>query len=295
MQSVESSQSAEPMVEAPVAVPVPATAAEATVETATKTPVEAARESAAQFLSEGKFAEAKASLEEAEALEAGPKPTLFGSSKERFQKFVSGLDARIRRVKETKGEPLSGEPIVSEAAAPEAPPVVTLEHPIDGLAESAVEEAVKIVDSYSKIAAGVGLLPTFVLNFAGVLAVQITMVSKIAKAFNQTEGKEKVRGSILALLGSVLPGTVGHGIGIAVASIPAVIAGTVLSFVLAPALAYALTCAIGKVFIMHFESGGTLLTFDPKMFRTHFAQAFKDAGGTMPETVAATESPAAAA
>ncbi len=83
----------------------------------------------------------------------------------------------------------------------------------------------------------------------------------------------------MSLAGSVLPSTVGHGIGSAVAAIPAAFAGTVLGFILAPAIAYAMTKAVGKVFIMHFESGGTLLTFDPSQFRDHFITEFKEAGG----------------
>ncbi len=32
---------------------------------------------------------------------------------------------------------------------------------------------------------------------------------------------------------------------------------------------------------MHFESGGTLLTFDPKKFGDYFLSEFQKAGGTM--------------
>jgi hypothetical protein len=74
---------------------------------------------------------------------------------------------------------------------------------------------------------------------------------------------------------------VGHGTGLAIASIPAVVAGTVVYFVATPILAYALTRAVGNVFIMHFESGGTLLTFDPKAFTEYFVSEFKKAGGTL--------------
>jgi len=36
------------------------------------------------------------------------------------------------------------------------------------------------------------------------------------------------------------------------------------------------TYAIGKVFVQHFESGGTFLDFDPKSVRTYFRQHFMD-------------------
>ncbi len=225
---------------------------------------EAARSRAKQFMADGQFTEARKALEEADTLEKDPKLSPAAASKARLNRFVTGVKSRMRKDAEAEARIETEEQRDADASA---------------LAVSAVNRALEIVSLYSKIAAGVGLLPTFVLNFAGVLAVQITMVWKIAGAFHQTRGKEKIRGSILSLIGSVLPGSVGHGIGLAVAAIPAVVTGTLLSFVLAPALAYAMTKAVGNVFIMHFESGGTLLSFDPEQFREHFAKEFRNASG----------------
>ena len=231
--------------------------------------IEAAQTKAKQYIAEGKFAEARKSLEEAESLSAEPRTAAGMTSRARFKKFVSGVESRMHRNSLEADEAQAATQIVEDRNANAT-----------ALAETTVESALKTVDKYSKIAAGVGLLPTFVLNFAAVLAVEITMVRKIAKIFGRTDGKNQIRGSIMSLAGSVLPSTVGHGIGFAVAAaVPAVFAGTVLSFVLAPAIAYAITKAVGKVFIMHFESGGTLLTFDPSQFRDHFVREFKEAGG----------------
>ena len=248
-------------------------------ETPKTSEIEAARLRANKFVAEGNFTEARIALEEAEALEAGPKLTVVAISRERFSRFVSGVESRIREKTEAaaaaEGAQANGNNVEGAAVNGEA---ITGE-PVR-LDSTAVEEALKTVERYSKIAAGVGLLPTFLLNFAAVLAVQIAMVSKIAKIFHVSHDKERIRGSILALLGSVLTSAVGHGFGLAVASIPAVLASTLLSFVVAPALAYSLTSALGHVFVMHFQSGGTLLTFDPKLFRAHFIKAFRDSGGT---------------
>ena len=252
--------------------PAPTAAASETTEdlkhNLRKAEFEAAKSRAKQFLADGQLAEARKSLDEAEALSAEPKVSAVAASRARLQKFAAGVESRIRKSSE-------------ETKAAEAAARVAEDNDANAiaLASASVERAVKTVDRYSKIAAGVGLLPTFVLNFAAVLAVQITMVWKIAKIFNRTDGKNHIRGSIMSLIGSVLPSTVGHGIGLAVAAIPAVMTGTVLSFVLAPAIAYAMTIAVGNVYIMHFESGGTLLTFDPNEFREHFKREFQKAGG----------------
>jgi uncharacterized protein (DUF697 family) len=142
-----------------------------------------------------------------------------------------------------------------------------------------VDKAVDIIKLYSKIAAVVGLLPGNILNFAGILAVMVMMVWRIAATFGQREGKDRVKGSIMALIGAVIPTSVGHGIAAAVLAIPAVIAGSVLYFLVTPVLAYALTKAVGNTFVMHFESGGTLLDFDPKAFQEYFLKEFQEAGG----------------
>ena len=57
--------------------------------------------------------------------------------------------------------------------------------------------------------------------------------------------------------------------------------GPVIAATSLPAVSAAVTYAIGKVFISHFETGGTLLDFDPvavrEYFRAEFAKGLKEA------------------
>lgn len=216
------------------------------------------RERASAFMAEGKYVEARQALERADRLEAavngrGPK------------KFFSTIRSRIRDKADARPSPSA-----------------------DPVAESA-----RIVNLYSKIAAGVGLLPGGLVNFAAILTVQVLMVSRISKAFGQSAGRERIRGVILSLFGSAVPTLAGHGAAAAIASIPALIAGTVVYFVATPVLAYALTRAVGNTFTMHFESGGTLLTFDPKKFGDYFLSEFQKAGGTVRNAAPAAQAAAA--
>jgi hypothetical protein len=56
-----------------------------------------------------------------------------------------------------------------------------------------------------------------------------------------------------------------------------------------PVLSAAATHAVGTVFMMHFETGGTLLDFNPTAMRAHFKQEFErakiDAARFKPEAV----------
>ena len=68
------------------------------------------------------------------------------------------------------------------------------------------------------------------------------------------------------------------GYGLAAGVIPRIpIVGSLMSLATVPALGSAATYAIGTVFIQHFESGGTLLDFNPEAVRSHFEREFAQA------------------
>jgi uncharacterized protein (DUF697 family) len=95
---------------------------------------------------------------------------------------------------------------------------------------------------------------------------------------------------VTALIGGVLPGALATSslavLGTVVKLIP--IIGTAIGAVATSGFAYALTLAVGKIFVMHYETGGSLLNFEPEKVRSHFEKEFK--GATPP----AAETPAAA-
>jgi len=274
--------------------PPPAAAADRAVR------LKAAQDKVAQYLNEERYVEAKRALKEAESIQAEESKTqwlaeakaerekallLTNEGKlaearqalERADELEVLAAGRLGRSKRLLTSVRSWLPHSSKAGEKESVETEGTEP----LAIEPVTESLRIVSRHSKIAAAVGLLPGGLLNFVAVFAVQVPMIWRIARAFGHNVSKEQVRGVLLSLFTSVIPGIVGHGTGIAIASIPAAVAGTVVYFVATPILAYALTRAVGNVFIMHFESGGTLLTFDPKAFTEYFINEFKKAGGTL--------------
>ena len=50
----------------------------------------------------------------------------------------------------------------------------------------------------------------------------------------------------------------------------------IFCFVAMPTFNAAITYAVGKVFIQHFELGGTFLDFDPKKVRAYFEDQFRE-------------------
>src|SRR5947209_5178087 len=193
--------------------PLPAEEETAALDAASR--AEAARARAAQFMAERRYSEARKALEEADSIEAPADASDAASGKKLPHRVLTAVRSQLQR--KPRRAASSGENGHSPAAAPpEAPGVV----PPDLVAGTA-ERAIKIVNLYAKIAGIVGLVPGGLLNFAAILAVQVTMVWRISNTFGHRQGKERIRGTILSLLGSAVPTGIGGGMALAVASIPA--------------------------------------------------------------------------
>lgn len=133
--------------------------------------------------------------------------------------------------------------------------------------EAALEvRANDVVDRYVAWAAAAGVIPVPVLDVVAIGGVQLRMLHHIAAVYNVPFSENRGKSYIAALIGSILPTGAAAPMAIGLASmlkfIPVV--GTTIASVSMPALSAAATYGVGKVFIKHFASGGTLLDFNPK-------------------------------
>jgi uncharacterized protein (DUF697 family) len=142
------------------------------------------------------------------------------------------------------------------------------------------QEAQAIIRRSVLWALGAGVVPVPIVDVIAVMAVQVKMLNEFSKlyGFSFTEGiAKKLVGTLLTSLGVV---TLGSTIGGSLAKLVPVI-GTTLGLISVPVLAGAMTHAVGTVFMMHFEAGGTLLDFDPKSMREYFHKEFEKAKHTV--------------
>ncbi|MCP4105129.1 MAG: DUF697 domain-containing protein [Desulfobacteraceae bacterium] len=117
--------------------------------------------------------------------------------------------------------------------------------------------------------AGVGLVPVPVADMVALTAIQINLVRKIAKAYDIPFLKDKVKNILGALLGSAIPSSAGLPLSTSIVkSVPVI--GQAVGALAMPVIAGASTYAVGKVFIQHFASGGTFLTFDPEKSKAYY-------------------------
>jgi uncharacterized protein (DUF697 family) len=86
--------------------------------------------------------------------------------------------------------------------------------------------------------------------------------------------ENRAKSLIASLAGSV--GTTAF-VGGPIASIIKVfpVVGSLSGMLTLPVIAGASTYAVGRVFITHFESGGTFLDFDAEVMKNHFIKEFK--------------------
>jgi uncharacterized protein (DUF697 family) len=136
--------------------------------------------------------------------------------------------------------------------------------------ETRAEEIVQIAMGWSS---GASLMPLPGLDLAAMLGVQIKMLSAIAALYGIPFRSEMVRPLIAALISSGGAYALASPAASLVKLVP--IVGPLASAVAMPSLAVASCYATGRVFIEHFESGGTFLNFNPVKARASYAEKMK--------------------
>jgi uncharacterized protein (DUF697 family) len=139
----------------------------------------------------------------------------------------------------------------------------------DTVKKNRSEEAGSIIKNHMIWSMGAGLIPVPVVDMFAVSAIQLDMIRQLATLydidFKQTEGKARITaltGTGLARLGAR-----------AVKFIPGV--GSVLGGVTMAVLSGATSYALGEAFKKHFETGGTMLDFDPARFKKYYNEKFE--------------------
>ncbi len=137
------------------------------------------------------------------------------------------------------------------------------------------EAAKKIVQQYMLWSMGAGLIPIPLVDVAAVAGIQLKMLKELAEEYEIPFSEHRGKSIISALVGGVAtPGLALGTAGTVLKAIPLI--GSAAGMVAMPIFAGATTYAVGKVFILHFASGGTFLDFDPEKVRAHFEELFAE-------------------
>ena len=138
----------------------------------------------------------------------------------------------------------------------------------DAKHEDRNQRASKLVDRFSLWSGAAGLIPVPLLDVAAVGGVQLQMLRRLSEIYAVPFSENLGKSVVASLAGAVIPAstatTTAMGVGSMIKSVPG---GQMVGALTMPVFSAAATYVIGKVFIQHFASGGTLLDFNPPDYR----------------------------
>lgn len=144
----------------------------------------------------------------------------------------------------------------------------------DGMSRE--EQARGLIKYYSAWSAGAGVVPVPFVDMVLVIGVQVQLLRKMSEVYGVSFQDNIAKSLVGALLGGLLPEAASMGaLGHALRMVPGL--GPIFGILTMPAFSAAATYALGQVFLQHFESGGTFLTFKPENVREHFRKIFETA------------------
>lgn len=136
------------------------------------------------------------------------------------------------------------------------------------------EAADKVIRNYALGATIPSLIPAPMLDLVAVTGVQLKMLHSLAKTYGVPFKEDSGKAAIAALVGGTGSLGISRLVTSAVKAVPFV--GQLTGALTMPAINAAATYAIGRTFKMHFETGGSMLSFDAGKVRNYFEQQLKE-------------------
>jgi uncharacterized protein (DUF697 family) len=143
-------------------------------------------------------------------------------------------------------------------------------------ADDRLAQANKIVKNNMYWSMGVGAVPVPLIDLVGIGGFQIRMIKELSDLYAVKFSEHAAKNVIGALIGSIgARALTAATVGSMIKTLP--MAGALIGGVLCmPVIAGAATYGVGKVFIRHFESGGTFLDLNPEKAKAYFAAQFQE-------------------
>ena len=140
---------------------------------------------------------------------------------------------------------------------------------VDAATRAKAEELIK---ARALLAAGLGIVPGPIFNFASASVVQMTMVQSLTRIYNIEAKKSWIKNIISSVLGG-FTSSIATDCSIAVLG-SAPVVGASLAVLSAPALNGLTTYALGHMFIRYFESPDGFLKANGKALGEWFKEGF---------------------
>ena len=137
-----------------------------------------------------------------------------------------------------------------------------------------------LIKRHVPYALGAGLIPLPLIDVAAISGVQIKLIAELSSLYGVPFAANQAKAVVASLLGGAGSLSLAAGLlGSLAKLLPG--AGYVLGAGAVPLTAGALTYAVGHVFRAHFESGGTLLSFDAAAAKALFLEKVEEGRATL--------------
>jgi len=139
-----------------------------------------------------------------------------------------------------------------------------------------IEKAAELLASASRWSVAASLVPVPYVDLAALASVQTNLVVSLCSLYDQKVSKEAVSGVVSVLLGTLVPAQATQAVTGSLAKfVPGF--GSLIGAVSMATFGSAATYAIGKVFVRHFENGGTLASFSAASIKEDLKRTFAQA------------------
>jgi uncharacterized protein (DUF697 family) len=167
---------------------------------------------------------------------------------------------------------------------PNTPPIASgrVDEPEPAAAPEPVEPGARLREAHETVqrnvywAMGVGVLPLPLFDLVAITGVQLKLIRELSKLYDTSFREDLAKKAVTSLFVGIGGIGIGGFIGASLSKFVPII-GQSLGVVSVPIVSGMLTYAVGRTFVMHFESGGTLLDFDARVMREHFRREFDEA------------------
>jgi uncharacterized protein (DUF697 family) len=134
-------------------------------------------------------------------------------------------------------------------------------------------QAEQTIKKHMLAALGVGLVPLPWVDLAALAGLQVNLARSLAEVYGVDFAGQAGKSAVGALLGGAVPVSLSANLGSLAKGLPGL--GWVVGGAGAALFGAASTYALGKVFVQHFESGNTFLTFDPAKVKAYYARQYE--------------------
>lgn len=148
-----------------------------------------------------------------------------------------------------------------------------------------------LVRKHAMAAAGIGLIPMPLVDFVALTGLQANLLRKLSAFYDVPFSEELGKKLVGSLVGGYAPVALAMPVASLLKSVPLI--GQTTGVLAMSIVSGASTYAIGKVFVQHFESGGTFLNFDPSAVREYFREQFREGRTVVSKKKAAPPAPTA--